>query len=114
MGTPLNDPDTWKAPQWHSDHGDCIGEFQHLRKLAKAITRAVAHLKVRFEVPEAGLMYVSLWHGERCIAEIYSNEAAEGSASRKYGVFAYSDTPLEEEHYFDSDDGAISFLGNLS
>ena len=108
-----NHPDTWKTPQWHPDLGDANSELLHLQDVAKATLQLVPRLGVRLELPEPGLMYVSVWDQNRRVAELYSKEGIGSVSPRKYALFLLPDTPDEEEHYCDSPVEIVNLLMKL-
>lgn len=63
-----NQPDTWECPHWHPDYGDVRGEFESLRSVARAILELSPDRDVDLEIPEPGLMYLTVHRGARCIA----------------------------------------------
>lgn len=106
----LDAPATWRPPDWHSDFGDIKGEFEHLKRLASAIVDGATGLMVALELPEPGLMFLSISRAGEPQAEVYSVQTRDAGMERRYGVFAFPDSPEESEDYALSVNEALALI----
>ena len=103
-------PQSWVAPDWHAEFGDSKSELEHLRSLAMAVLVTVARSAVTLEIPEPGLMYLSISMPDGTVTEVHSVTGTQ-RVERRFGIFPRADTPGEEELYADSLDEAIRLIG---
>ncbi len=108
----MNDPQapqSWVSPDWHADYRDGKSELEHLRSLAISVLATIARSAVKLEIPEAGLMYLSISLADGTVTEVHSLAGAD-RVERRFGIFPGADTPGEEEFYADSVDEAVRLI----
>jgi hypothetical protein len=104
-------PLSWKLPDWHADYGDAKGELEHLRSLAEAVLSSNPQSRAELIVPEPGLMYLELASSGGAPAQAFSICEAKAVGKRRYALFLFPGTSLEQELYADSIDEAVEILG---
>jgi len=104
-------PLSWKLPDWHADYGDAKAELEHLGSLAKAVLSSNPQASAELIVPEPGLMYLELVSSGGPLAEAYSVCEARAVGKRRYALFLFPGTALEQEFYADSIGEAVEILG---
>jgi len=107
----MNDPhapQSWASPDWNADYGDCKSELE-LRLLAISVLATIAQSAVKLEIPETGLMYLSISLPDGPLTEVHSLAGAD-RVERRFGIFPGADTPGEDELYADSVDDAVRLI----
>jgi hypothetical protein len=83
-------------------------EFEHLKGFASLLLSAEAHLAVRLETPEPGLMYVVVQLPDGRVAEVYSVPNTGVADKRQLAIFLAIGTSEDEEIYADTIEDAVS------
>lgn len=103
-------PDVWPVPEWHPDFGDAKIELEHLRSFATALLAKMPEANVELEVPEPGLMNLTVQIPGGEAAEVYSVASSSSGEQRRYGLFFAPGAPDEREVYEDTLEKAVSQL----
>ena len=109
---PTSNPDTWTAPQWHSDWGNAETEMERLRAFAKTLLVKCPEVTVSLEEPEEGYLYVDVAQQSKTIAEVYCVTDCENPRSWGYGVFTFKGDE-EEENYCSTEKEAVALVEPL-
>ena len=107
-------PLTWAVPDWHPDYGDAGVELEHLRSLALALPNVVPGAVINLEMPEPGLMYLSIEQQGVIVAEVYSSEIKRGQSNRRFGLFMWRKGVEDDEveKYADTLDEVLGFFSS--
>ncbi len=111
---PTQDPQAWRSPHWHPDHGDPEIELDHLRSFAQKLLSDVPTATATLETPEPGLMDVRVELPCGTAAEVYSVPSPEDERHRRFAIFLCPESAGESEIYAESLEDASNLFAALS
>ena len=111
--TTFSSPESWTPPIWHPDYGNPEVEIDRLRSVAIAIRDAMPSVRFSLEIPEPGIIEVTVHMMNDVTAKLLSATTSNECSESRYAIFIHPDSHDEIEQYFYNINEIVAFMRNF-